>query len=428
MLDAGLTLYIGLLLIWLWRWLTWWKHRQTQLIYLNYAFLLYMLVLVLTLYAIILFVVAALEGAGKAVWPEMPGWLRPMAVGAPGASGLILLLCGAQMLQHVNEIRRDRAIVKHDRAVQIIALPAVYGAMAMNSLARIFQLTAHQSIALAEVAADGTSAGKNATTGVPAAADKAEAKRELFLSKSETCFWVGDLYEAWALYQFAKLTLELIQASVSRMQRSGNAAERDKANALAVAHSAVEAIAWLGVSLFLVVCVLQAGWSCYLLTFTAPISDWGEYNSRVAQFTSAGMVASAGAIYNVHIVESTFHEYFEDYRPLLKFVTVKVIVSFAFFQKGAFSMLKVLQSTLPVTAQRLSNRAPLLGDILNFSEAEFQLFYDSLMLYECVLICLLHWWGWSAYEDWYLDESVRDEGEEEQRPLLGPRQDGTAAA
>merc|ERR1719276_678096 len=81
---------------------------------------------------------------------------------------------------------------------------------------------------------------------------------EVSFARYETCFWVGDLYEAWALYQFGKMTLDLIQASIRRMHRSQVREDRERADPLLVAHSAVEAIAWLGVTLFLLVCISQA--------------------------------------------------------------------------------------------------------------------------------------------------------------------------
>mmetsp|Transcript_40139 Transcript_40139/g.114756 ORF Transcript_40139/g.114756 Transcript_40139/m.114756 type:complete len:412 (+) Transcript_40139:90-1325(+) len=394
LLDSGLVLYLALLALFLWRWLAWWRYRGSRLACLNYCSLLFFVLGCLLVNAIVLFVRAASSGGGKSAWTQLPGWMRPVLLGTPGAACLTVLLSGVQAMQHVAEIRQGRAIVKHDRAVQIVALPAVYGVMAMNSLARMYQLV-------------------TTSTRAPNGSEVAmvDEREQLFIAKSETCFWVGDLYEAWALYQFAKLTLELIKASVGKLQSSSDAAERDGANALMVAHGAVESIAWLGVMLFLVVCVLQAGWSLYLLSFTAHVADWAEYNRRMGQFSAAGIVASAGAIYNVHVVESTFHTYFEGYRPLLKFITVKIIVSFAFFQKGIFSVLQAFKATLPGSAQRLANKVPLIGDILNFSEVDFQLFYDSLMLYECILICILHWWGWSASEDWYLTDVESEEGE-----------------
>merc|ERR1719253_1230112 len=236
-----------------------------------------------------------------------------------------------------------------------------------------------------------------------------EEKLQLYLSKSETCFWVGDLYEAWALYQFGQLTMQLIMSSVRRMQHSEVREKREAAQALIQAHTAVESIAWLGITIFLLVCVVQAGWSCYLLTFTTPTSDFSEYNKRMGQFAAAGMVASAGAIYNVHVVESTFHQYLENYRPLLKFVTVKIIVSFAFFQKGAINMFSAFQETLPGMMQNVVKKVPMLGDIINMDEVDFNLFYPSLILLECILIAALHWPAWRASESWYADsDEVED--------------------
>merc|ERR1719433_854312 len=89
-------------------------------------------------------------------------------------------------------------------------------------------------------------------------------KEETFLRKSETCSWVGDFYEAWALYQFAKLTLELIHTAIKNRRRSADPAQVEGAIALLTAYTAVESLAWLGVILFLVVCALQAGWSLWV--------------------------------------------------------------------------------------------------------------------------------------------------------------------
>mmetsp|Transcript_14462 Transcript_14462/g.45459 ORF Transcript_14462/g.45459 Transcript_14462/m.45459 type:complete len:418 (-) Transcript_14462:34-1287(-) len=403
LLDAGLVLYVGLLGLGIWRWLSGWRLCGTQLRYLNYASLLYALLLVLLLYALVLFIRTALTDGGKSGWDRMPHWLRPIMLAAPAAAAISVALSAMQTVQHVREIHADRAPLKHDRAVQIIALPAVYGVLALNSMARMFQLHSGDF-------KDDFKIGRMANRTV-------KDEEQLYISKSETCFWVGDLYEAWALFQFGKLSLELIRASLWKMQTSDRVDEREKARALMVAHSAVESIAWLGIALFLLVCILQAGWSIYLLTFTGSSTDWATYNARAAQFGAAGMVASAGAIYNVHVVESTFHKYFEGYRPLLKFITVKIIVSFAFFQKGIFKVLKAMDETFPSFMRRIIHGCPLLGDIIRFPEVQFQLFYDSLILFECILIALLHVWGWSAHEEWYLEEKEVEEAGEESRLL-----------
>lgn len=412
LVDAGLVLYCGLMVLLVWRWIVGWRiGGKGWFEFANYCVLLYLLVFALLLYAVYLFIRSALLDEGKATWALLPGWMRPMMLGAPVSACIIFFMCAIQTAQHVSEIRSNRAITKHDRAVQIIALPAVYGVMAMSSLTRMYQLQTETY----EEEDVRTRGGGREMTG--------EEKRQLFISKSETCFWVGDLYEAWALYQFGRLTLELIKASIAKRQHSSEVGVRESVAPLLTAHIAVEALAWLGVTMFLVVCTAQAGWSLYLLTFTSTFTDadWGDYNARMSQFGAAGFVASCGAIYNVHIVESTFHSYFESYRPLLKFITVKVIVSFAFFQKCLFSCLQAFQLTLPDAMQKLVKKVPFLGQILNFNEVEFALFYDSLILYECVAICGMHWWGWSAYEDWYLEDDGAEEAaypDKEKLPLM----------
>jgi len=426
--------------LFLWRQVSGWRCCGQGLRFFNYLFLLYLLLLVLLVYALYLFIYTALQPKGKAAWDTFPAWMRPFTLGAPPAACIVFMLSCGQTLQHVREIQQERAPMKHDRAVQIIALPAVYGVMAMSSLARMFQMSAgyfdddfkHRPLngSRSALGVNGSSSVHSVNASSNALSQSAEDDRsQLFISKSETCFWVGDLYEAWALFQFGKLTLDLITISLWKQRASEVPERREPAQALLVAHTAVASIAWLGVALFLLVCIMQAGWSLYLLTFTGPFHDWSAYNVRVKQFGAAGMVASAGAMYNIHVVESTFHSYFEGYRPVLKFVTVKIIVSFAFFQKGLIWMLKGIGQTLPDFGQKVLNHIPLIGDLVQFSEEDFQVFYDSLILYECILISLMHIWAWSAYEDWYL-EDCNDEAEEgaakgETQPLL---QDKAAAA
>lgn len=403
MIDAGVVLYIGLLFLGLWRWLSGWRLCGAALEYTNYCVLLYLLLLVLLVHSIFCFIQTALQPSGKAAWDDLPHWLRPVMLGAPFAAGLVLVVVATQTVEHVKEIRKGIATLKHDRAVQIIALPAVYGVVAMSSLTGMYQL---HSKAFGDDAASKM---------------EADDRQQLFISRSETCFWVGDLYEAWALYQFGKLSLDLIKSSLWKMRRSPVPERRAAATSLIEAHGAVESIAWLGISLFLAVCVMQAGWSIYLLSFVSgpPSERWPDYNAKMAQFRAAGMVASAGAIYNVHVVESTFHAYFEGYRPLLKFVTVKIIVSLAFFQKGCFIILKTLKQLLPEGSQTVVNKVPLLGDLMHFSEVQFELFYDSAIVFECVLIACLHWWAWNANEPWYDDDDAEHEGADgERKPLL----------
>jgi hypothetical protein len=397
-LDSGLVLYVGLIVLSVWRCLSGWRICGAWLGYANYCLLLYILLAVLIIYAIHIFAAtAATTATADLAWADLPAWLRPMIIGAPAAMCIVFMLNGIQTYQHVRQIFQGVGWKKHDRAVQIIALPAVYGTMAMSSLAQLYTFF-------------NSKYDKSAVS-----IESLEERERLYEVRSDTCFWVGDLYEAWALYQFGKLTLELIKESVWKKRHSPIAEVRETAGALVIAHGAIEKIALLGVSVFGVVCLLQAGTHLYTWLFSifsqAPKNGLDqkmqENTSISSAFTAAGMVASGCAIYSIHTVESTFHAYLEAYRPILKFITVKIIVSLAFFQKGIFKLLHFVTAKSPKTMNKVISTAPFLGDILTFSDVEFDMFYDSLILYECVIIALLHVWGWSAHEEWYEE----DEGE-----------------
>ena len=58
----------------------------------------------------------------------------------------------------------------------------------------------------------------------------------------------------------------------------------------------------------------------YLLNF-ASVSSTTEFDSSLSVFTGAGFVASGVALWNIAVVERTFHKNLEGYSPLLKFIT-----------------------------------------------------------------------------------------------------------
>lgn len=377
LIDGGLILYIGLIVLFMWRGICYWRCCGRWLQYANYCSLLLALLLCLFGYDIYMFFTAALSNTGKTAWQELPAWLRPVILASPVISVFTYLMCGAQTVQHMERIRDDSAVKRHDRAVQIIMLPAVYAAMASTSLTRMYK-----TVISPQTSADDT---------------------EVQLLKSETCFWVGDLYEAWALYQFGKLTLELIESAIAKQGFSQREEERAAARALMVAHTAVESLAWVGILSFLVVCVLQAGFSLWILCFTPKENQVASFKLSMGQFAAAGYLASGAAIYNVYVVESTFHHFLEGYRPFLKFLTVKILVSFAFFQRGFFKFGIIIQDNLMPGVKDI----PVIGELLNMPPDRFELFYACLLSVECFLVALMHWWAWNVSEEWY-DEADMD--------------------
>lgn len=395
---------------------------------------------------------------------------------APIAPFVIFVLCAVQSAQHVNEIRRGAAAGKHDRSLQVIALPAVYGTCALCALAQLYELRAEQvglgptlhnatdhltsptgnlmtSVGQAIVGFLGSTPDVNGLNVVPLAVNVTalrlrylapklmnssalaltgavsmlsvgaslshrvldENHEQLVLAQSESYYCVADLYEAWALYQFGQLALELVWDGLRKVQRRSvaNPDRQHLVDNLLGASEAVERLANMGVYTMLVVSILQAGWSVIMLS---SVPDWAAYKTRSAQFAAAGMVASGAAIYNIHIVDVTFHHYLETYRPFLKFLSVKIIVSLAWFQHGFIWLLKNMKLMMTPGMQSFVDSIPVVGSVLTFSEVEFEMFYGSLMLYECVIIALLHWWAWGAHEPWYHGEEDHDS--EEKQGLL----------
>jgi len=298
-------------------------------------------------------------------------------VAGPSCAAFTFLLVSKDVFMHVREIRDDNSVQRHDRAVQIVMLPAVYGTMAMSSLARCYT-------ALCKPGTD-------------------KAREEQALIRSETMFMVGDLYEAWALYQFGILTMELLESAISKQVLSPKDDERAAARALMVAHAAVERLAWVGILCFVLVAFVQAGYAVFLLTLGG--ADYTNFDDALSQFTAAGFLASGAALYQLMIVEGTFHHYLESYAPFLKFLTVKIMVTFAFFQKGAFQVVAFLKGLMPDLVQDLADKIPILGTLVNFEKIQFEVFYASLILVESVLVALLISWAWSAQEAWY-DEYI----------------------
>jgi len=396
MLDVSLVLFVGLAILFCWRFIFWWRWGGKWLEYANYGVLLYVLLLVILIYVIVQFLIDALGTHGKASWGKLPSYFHPAVLIAIPVACVTYLVCVLQAASHVNKIRLNESAHMHDRVVQIVSLPAVYTVMALASLSRMFGVVAH-GLELSD-------------TNTP----EYQHLSEFNLQKSEASFWVGDLYESWALYQFSKLTMELLSAAFARLGTSRNEQERNTANGLLLAYPAVDSLAWLGVFGFLVVAIAHSGWSLWLLTFATDDEDM--FNSSQNVFYAAGTLASGAAIWNITIVEHTFSNYFEGYNPFLKFITVKILVSFAFFQRGAISVLKALQSTLPGLTSNLIRKCPVIGALVNLPEDQFEIFYACLLIYECFLVALMHGWAWSPKEVWYKDSLPG-----ELRPLTAPK-------
>lgn len=326
----------------------------------------------------------AFSGPRSLAWDRTPGWLKCIVYVAPFIVW-INFACGAhQVFQHMVSIREEAAVLRHDRAVQIIVLPTVYGGMCMSCMTRCYAYLVSDHSA--------TNLGLN-----------------FAVTQAETCLWIGDLYESWALYQFGLLSLEVMESSLVKQSNSKDQEEKAAANALMVAHQAVTRLAWLGILSFVLVSVADSAVALWYLTMAPDTPHFiARFNSAENQFNIAGFLASCAAIFNVYIVEQTFHHFLEDFHPFLKFLTVKILVSFAYCQLLFFDFLQDVYEMSPAGVQHFLDGIPVIGALCKFNEAEFYAFYSALLIIECLLIAIMHMWAWGSTESWY------DEGEEEE--------------
>jgi len=468
MLDLGLLMYGGLLVLALWRCIFFYRCCGMWLSFLNYTSLLYVMLTASLVYGTVEFYRHTSESlitsvnSDADVWNVT--WLRGWVLGSPAAVCLTVILCWIQTEGHVFEIHKDNGTLKHDRAVQIIALPSVFAVMAMASMVPIYELvtgTISTEMMTIPFGIDIKNRFGNWEANVSNKSDEEAWSRNLTLLEAplhfvgqqalvhvwanatgnnqmttswdealqyatwryETCFYVGDLFEAWALYQFGLLALELIRESFAKQEMSENEGERMAAKELLAAHGAVSSLAWLGTMAFVLVCVGQTG--CALYPYLVGSMEAGTSAGSQAimmGFQVAGFIASGTAIYNVLIVETAFHKHLSPSSPVLKFLSVKILVSLSFFQKGVLVALQQGNKILPDMVQKIVAWVPVLGDVLNMTEVQLHLFYPALILYECCFTAVLHFWAWSSSEIWYLEGDI--EPDPERQPLLKDAQPG----
>jgi hypothetical protein len=401
-LDGGLVMYCGLFVLFIWRGCFGWRCCGKHVAYANYCFLLLFFVFLLMTYDTIEFLRVALSSSGHQAWGQMPGWVRSCVTVTPIVNFITYGVCSYQTFTHVERIKEESAVLRHDRAVMVIMLPIVYSAMAMSSLTELYLFICHAEnpfVALTPPAGNTT-------------VREQQALAHMAVSRSKTALLVGDLYEAWALYQFAELIFEVIQAVMT--QQSPSIVQAPENSELKITHErlvysfeATKSLAWLGILTFVAVCVGETGCSLWLLTVSSnsnPSTPEGaeNYESAMSQFTLAGFIASGAAVYNVYKVEHTFQDAFlSNFHPTIKFLTIKLLVSLSFFQRGIFNALQAMDKYLPSFLQKIVAHIPFLQQLVEFTPCKFELFYSALVVFECCFICMLHLVAWNSEEAWY---------------------------
>jgi len=288
--------------------------------------------------------------------------------------------------------------VQRDRTIIILALPFVYGFMAFWSVAHCWQISA-VSISL----------GGNFFHTV------GEAIERLMLAY-EANFAIADVYEAAALWTFAKITLEVLSSGIqrieSKVQRDMRAVSNnndDISQSSTSMHDVSKHVTHLqqvqqdvnrvaqtltmgGIRWFCVSCAISA--ICQLIP--VQLYFWGSEqaeNSFVKHYldpvsasylsgllTGFGTIGSFSAIECLLVLEMEFGEtHLTGFNTTRKFWSTKVLVSIVFMQQ-------ILLGVPPLA---------------NLSLTRKKLAHASFLCFECFIISIAHFKSWSCEERWY---------------------------
>jgi len=191
-----------------------------------------------------------------------------------------------------------------------------------------------------------------------------DAQKAFIFDMSLANYDTGDLYEAWALYQFGQLCLVQIDKTFKNKSESKELLD------------ATKSLTTLGVATFVVTCFIQATCKIALSMYEHITGIAMNKHTLQPYLTGMGLVSSSVAITNVVKIELGFHKQLEPLRPASKFWSTKILVSIAFMQEIVIDFL--------------------LSSVLN--ELERALLYASLICYEIVAITGLHWVAWHIDE------------------------------
>eukprot|EP00929_Paragymnodinium_shiwhaense_P079995 TRINITY_DN41700_c0_g2_i1.p1 TRINITY_DN41700_c0_g2~~TRINITY_DN41700_c0_g2_i1.p1 ORF type:complete len:629 (-),score=137.32 TRINITY_DN41700_c0_g2_i1:234-2120(-) len=350
---------------------------------------------------------------------DLPHWTRILALMAPLWIGLTFVMTIFHLGKHLPADRgydshlRWYPSFSHDLAIQVVVLPLVYGVYALDALRAMLALVTGEALD-AEVVHHQNETDWNHTVSLASQTYEAD-------------FETADLYEAWALQCFAGICYTMIDRQIwkevptvknlmERIRRnlleSGGSDDRDYRLLQEVTllddperllFKPLKQICGFGVSVFVYTYAFK---SLYLLTLQAlatPPLDMELCGSRglfpavcsLEQYVDgASFLASSMAIIFLVYFEQALKDVLDrdraqgsgKFRAFKKFVTVKVMVSIAFFQQYGLDLL--------------------LGEFANYSEIQIQLCYACLICWEVFPLSLLVYYAWRPHvNDWHDDDS-----------------------
>lgn len=255
----------------------------------------------------------------------------------------------------------------HDLTIQVLLMPFVYGLMALGNLVQLWQ--AFSGYGIKDVA------GKDWQQAIDTSSGICALNMEL-----------ADLYEAWALLNFANLCAGIVKKQVCEeaklCEEALRVAPRFKElellkNVADNLFKPMQNTVLLGVYSFVAV---YAAKSTYLITVHFSTRLMGKLPDVLVGYDSMldGMafLASSLAIYNVVILEHSYNITLKknSFHPTLKFLGVKFMVSVSYVQDFVVSIV--------------------MGKMCGYTPLQVSLCSGALIAVECLPLCLLLLCAW----------------------------------
>jgi len=292
----------------------------------------------------------------------------------------------------------------HDLAMQVVALPLVYGIFSLDSVLEMLRLLTGQSyMAIPEQRRD--------------ANPVLEWDRILLRvdQKYDTNTELADLYEAWALRCFGMLCFLLVSRQVKRevptvkyiistikdhlgrvaSEGNGDRGILEEIKILndpgKLLYQPLQQTSRIGVVVFVWTYALKSGYLLGLnflaqldLQLCGPNGKFPPACSLLPYLDGACFLASTLAIYNIVVFEHNLSDILNEgqFRPFAKFLGVKLMVSITFIQSFALNVLAKF--------------------LWNLSKEQIDLCYSCLVCCEVVPLSLLLYYAWRpCQDDWH---------------------------
>jgi len=340
----------------------------------------------------------------------IPGPLRFMALISPWCIFLTWIFTLIHWWQHLRSPRSfDEDICwypsySHDLAMQVVALPLVYGIFSLDSVLEMLRLLTGQSfMAISEERREANPA--------------LEWDRIMLRvnQKYDTNQELADLYEAWALRCFGMLCFLLVSRQVKRevptvkyiistikdhlrrvtSEGNGDRGILEEIKILndpgKLLYQPLQQTSRIGVVVFVWTYALKSGYLLGLnflaqvdLQLCGPNGKFKPACSLLPYLDGACFLASTLAIYNIVVFEHNLSDILNEgqFRPFAKFLGVKLMVSIAFIQSFALNVL-----------------AKFFWDL---SKEQIDLCYSCLVCCEVVPLSLLLYYAWRpCQDDWH---------------------------